>query len=66
MFRCRGEYRVHWGHCILQSTSDTLTIRIEAADKDRLRKIQDLLTADLERFGQRDNLKVTWQQIKSW
>lgn len=38
-----------------------LTIRAEAADQEDLRRIQDLLTTRLERFGRREHLTVTWQ-----
>ena len=38
-----------------------LAIRAEAADQEDLRRIQDLLTTRLERFGRREHLTVTWQ-----
>src|SRR5215472_5665990 len=43
----------------------TLTLHAEAADEENLRRIQDLITARLERFGQRDHLKVDWQQRRN-
>jgi hypothetical protein len=48
---------------LLRSTSDTLLVRVEVADEDQLQRIQALLAADLERFGRRDDLKVTWQEV---
>jgi hypothetical protein len=56
-----GKIRFGWGACTLRSTSDTLTVRVEAGEVAQLARIQDILTADLERFGRRDGLKVTWQ-----
>jgi hypothetical protein len=56
-----GTIRFGWGDCTLRSTSDTLTVRVEAGAEAQLARIQDILTADLERFGRRDGLKVTWQ-----
>ena len=55
-----GILRLNWGQCTMQASSDTLTLRIEAADEEDLRRTQDLITADLERFGTRDHLKVDW------
>jgi multisubunit Na+/H+ antiporter MnhF subunit len=49
-----------WGDCTLRSTSDTLAVHIEADDADKLAGLQGILTADLERFGQRDGLTVNW------
>lgn len=60
-----GSIQFNWGRCVLQSTSDTLTVRVEVADEDQLQRIQGLLAADLERFGRRDDLKVAWHRIES-
>lgn len=60
-----GSIEFNWGQCVLRSTSDTLAVRVEVADEERLRQIQDLLTADLERFGRRDGLQVTWERVES-
>jgi hypothetical protein len=57
-----GIVSLSWGQCTLQATSSTLTLRAEAADEENLRRIKELITARLERFGQRDHLKVDWQQ----
>jgi len=37
-------------------------LRVEAADEDNLRRLQDLIASRLERFGRRDRLTVTWQR----
>jgi hypothetical protein len=39
---------------------DALTPRAGATDEESLRRIQDLITADLERFGTREHLTVEW------
>jgi hypothetical protein len=38
-----------------------LAVRAEAADQENLRRIQDLLTARLQKFGRREHLTVNWQ-----
>ncbi|MEV7099655.1 DUF2218 domain-containing protein [Amycolatopsis sp. NPDC051045] len=55
-----GKIAFSWGDCTLRSTSDTLVVHIEADDADKLTGLQGILTADLERFGQRDGLTVSW------
>jgi hypothetical protein len=49
------------GRWTVRALPGRLAVRAEAADEDDLRRIQDLLTARLERFGQREHLTVTWQ-----
>ncbi|HEX6468188.1 MAG TPA: DUF2218 domain-containing protein [Streptosporangiaceae bacterium] len=70
----RGEVRVHvehsgtsgvititpWGRVTLETTAGALTLRVDATDRDGLQRIQQVLTRDLERFGRRDRLTVTW------
>ncbi|MFL6072553.1 MAG: DUF2218 domain-containing protein [Mycobacteriales bacterium] len=70
----RGDVQVHaeysdthglitlapWGRCTLTAGTDVLTLRIEATDPDALRRIQEILGRDLERFGRRDGVSVTW------
>lgn len=57
-----GTLRLNWGQCTLRAGPGTLTLRVDAIDEDKLRAIQELLTANLERFGRRAHLTVTWQQ----
>ena len=40
-----------------------LTVRAEAADQESLRRIQDLLTSRLQKFGRREHLTVNWQDL---
>ena len=49
-----------WGRCALRATGDALTVRVDATDQDAMRRIQAIVTRDLERFGHRDDLTVTW------
>jgi hypothetical protein len=73
----RGEVRLHvdasddqgiitfdpWGRAILRAEDgNTLTVRVEATDEQNLHRIQDIITRDIERFGRRDQLTVTWQR----
>jgi hypothetical protein len=51
-----------WGQCTIQANASTLAVRVEAADEENLRQIQDVITRDLDRFGQRDHLTVNWSQ----
>ena len=46
---------------VLDADATTLGVRVEAADEENLRKVQDLVAADLERFGRRDQVTVTWR-----
>ena len=52
-----------WGQCTITSEATTLTLRIQAADEEKLHRIQDIITKDLERFGRRDNLIVNWHRL---
>jgi hypothetical protein len=49
------------GTCSLTADESALTLRIEATDEDSLQRIRDILTRDLDRFGRRDGLVVSWQ-----
>src|SRR5687768_11144482 len=51
-----------WGQCALAADAHTLTLRIEAADEEGLRQIQDVVTRDFERFSRRDPLALTWHK----
>jgi hypothetical protein len=51
-----------WGRCELTVDPGILTVRIESADEEGLRRIQDIVTKDLARFSSRDPLAVSWQR----
>ncbi len=57
-----GTLTFSWGRCTMQAGPDMLTVRAEAANEENLQGIQNLITRNLERFGRRDHLKVTWQR----
>jgi hypothetical protein len=44
----------------MQASPDRLTLQVEAADEEHLQRVQEIIAADIERFGRRDQLKVTW------
>ena len=56
-----GTLDLSWGRCVLDAGPDALTVRVDADTEEHLHGIQNIVTADLERFGHRDNLTVTWQ-----
>ncbi|MGH3377017.1 MAG: DUF2218 domain-containing protein [Actinoallomurus sp.] len=49
-----------WGRCTLDATATTLVLRVEAGGEEGLRRIQEVIAADLARFGHRDRLTVSW------
>lgn len=54
--------RVGGDRCALEATTEALNVRIEAADEDGLRRLQDMVTRRLETIGSRDQLKVNWEE----
>jgi len=59
----RGSIDFGWGRCTLQANGALLTLRAEAADEEDLQRVQDIVTRDIERFGSREHLKVSWQRL---
>jgi hypothetical protein len=53
-----------WGTCTVAATANRLTLRIEATDEADLRRIQDIVTRDLERFSERDSLVLNWRRLE--
>ena len=49
-----------WGRCTLRATAGALTLHAEAGDPQRLRQIEDGISARLQRIGRRDQLTVAW------
>jgi hypothetical protein len=49
-----------WGRATLGARDDRLTVHAEATDQQNLRRIQEILTRNVERFGRRDHLTLTW------
>jgi hypothetical protein len=52
-----------WGQCAMEANAGTLTLRAEAADEENLQRVQGIIARDIERFGQRDHLMVTWNRL---
>jgi hypothetical protein len=46
--------------CIINAAANLLTLRIDADSEQVLNQVRDVITRDLERFGRRDGLIVTW------
>jgi len=59
----RGTVDFGWGRCTMQVSGSLLTLRAEATDEERLQQVQDIVTRDIERFGSRDHLTVSWQRV---
>ena len=56
-----GTVSLNWGQWTMRAFPGRLAVRAEAADEPSLRRIQDLLTARLQKFGRREHLTVTWR-----
>ena len=56
-----GTVSLDWGQWTMRAFPGRLAVRAEAADQENLRRIQDLLTARLQKFGRREHLTVNWQ-----
>jgi hypothetical protein len=49
------------GVCTMDADATTLTIRVHAGDELSLRRIQGIVTRDLDRFSSREPLTVAWR-----
>ena len=56
-----GTASLDCGQWTMRASPGLLAVRAEAADEDSLRRIQDLLTTRLQKFGRRERLTVNWQ-----
>jgi hypothetical protein len=52
-----------WGQCTIAVDGERLLLRADARDADGLRRIQDIISGDLERWGKRENLQVAWREL---
>lgn len=55
-----GVVVLNWGKWTMRAAPGCLTVRAEAADQESLRRIQEFVTARLEKIGRRDHLTVNW------
>jgi hypothetical protein len=60
-----GQVDLPWGQIVLRALPGALVLRVEAAEEDDLRRLQDLVAGHVERFGRRDRLRVTWRATDS-
>lgn len=60
----RGLVSFDFGRCHLRADTHVLTLRVEAADVDALRRMQVLLAKRLEMMGRRDRLAVVWGPVE--
>ena len=58
-----GTVSLDCGQWTMRAFPGRLAVRAEAADQENLRRIQDLLTARLQKFGRREHLTVKWQDL---
>ena len=61
----RGTVDFGWGRCTMQATPGRLTLRAEAVDEESLLRVQGIIARDIERFGKRHQLTVSWQPAKA-
>src|SRR5262245_27240914 len=53
--------RFDQGRCVVRAEPDALVLSADAGEVESLWRIEALIAADLERFGSRDHVTVTWQ-----
>lgn len=51
-----------WGRCEIVATTTALLLRIEATDEEYLRRIQEVVTRDLDRFSGSEKLAIDWRR----
>ena len=56
-----GTVSLDCGQWTMRAFPGRLAVRAEAADRENLQRIQDLLTVRLQKFGRREHLTVAWQ-----
>ena len=57
-----GTVSLDCGQWTMRALPGLLAVRVEAADEQSLRRIEDLLTTRLQKFGRREHLTVTWRR----
>lgn len=62
MLRDRGNRQPELGPVDHAGLPGLLAVRVEAADEESVRRIQDLLTSRLQKFGRREHLTVNWRR----
>ena len=59
-----GMLTLSWGKCTFDASPTTLNVRIDTPDEERLHGLQRIIANDLERFGNREQIKVAWRQVQ--
>ncbi|MEW1773388.1 DUF2218 domain-containing protein [Streptomyces sp. NPDC086777] len=57
-----GRVTLPTGECELRAAERELVLRVETDTDEDLRRLQDLLTMHIGRFGRRDELRVEWRE----
>ncbi len=57
-----GIVTLNLGQWTMHATPGELRLRAEADSEENLQRIEDLVTARLEKIGRRDRLTVNWQR----
>ncbi|MFF6996095.1 DUF2218 domain-containing protein [Streptomyces sp. NPDC008313] len=57
-----GTVRFADGLWTLDATADALVLRVDADDEEALQRLQDAVTARIEKIGRRDGLQVHWRR----
>jgi len=60
-----GTVRFADGQVTMEASPDAVALRIEAADDDSLRRIQDGIAPRLQTIGRRDQLTATWHRLEA-
>ena len=58
-----GTITISWGTLSLRAADDLLTIRADARSPEDLRRIQDMTTDRLLKFGRREPLDIRWTPV---
>lgn len=57
-----GTLTFDFGRCELSAEAGTLVLHAHADDAESLARVEDVTGRHLERFGQKNELAVTWQR----
>lgn len=57
--------RLAGGECLLRPQADSLELHASAPNVEVLDRITEVVGSHLERFGQRNELQVSWQRVKA-
>lgn len=57
--------RLAGGECLLQPQADSLQLHASAPDAEALDRVTEVVGSHLERFGQRNEIQVSWQRAEA-